>query len=139
MLFPNPCGNGRAIMLHIPPGGHCPVVCSELCSLTGREAKKNNREVMLSASSLFLWVHLTESELGKIPRNFGVLGAVSCLCMAARCAFIGLNQLSHSSAPHGCLWGSMGVTQPELPGCAWTYTPLYLFIASVFSSESYSL
>lgn len=116
---------------------------------------------MLSASSPFLWLPLTKPELGKLPPGVAgeghsvVLGAVTCPCTAAHCPFVS----SESPFPFQCSpvgsvgrLHSTGVTQPELPGCACTYTPLYLFIytyyiyiyiylfiASVFPSEPYFL
>lgn len=89
---------------------------------------------MLSASSPFLWLPLTKPELGKLAPNFAgergwghsvVLGAVTCPCPAAPCPFTS----SESAFPFQCspagsvgrLHGT-GVPQPELPGCACTYT-----------------
>lgn len=100
---------------------------------------------MLSAPSLFLWLPLTKPELGKIPPDF----AVGAQCGGGSCyqpqhgSSLSLHQLwisfSIPELPRGVCGAAWGPTQPELPGCACTSTPLYLFIASVFTPESHSL
>lgn len=103
---------------------------------------------MLSAHSPFLWLPLTKPELGKIPPDLCrgghsvMLGAVNSPCTAAHSPFISFGSAFPIQSSPGVSVGQlhgMGVTQPELPGCACTYTPLYLFIAPVFPSESHPL
>lgn len=108
--------------------------------------QRNNRKEKLSASSRFLCLPLTKPELRKKnPQNFAgghsvVLGAVNSQQLAL--PSLSLEAAFPFQSSPGVSVGqlhSMGVTQPELPGCACTHIPLDLFMAPVFPNESHSL
>lgn len=156
-VFPRPslrCGGAMAGCFHalpkslrewqsdsarFPHGGQCPWFAgAQLRQVPLQAAKqRNNRRVMLSASSPVLWLPLTKPESGKIPLNLAGGGGQSAVLGAVTCPpFIS----SQSALPSQCSpvvsvgrLHSTGVTQPELPGCACASTPLHLFIASIFS------